>query len=94
MTNGTNDGSSSTPSSDGKEPDQFLVAPRSSGAAKDLADFEQALQAIPGASVLTRAGRPEQQRLVVALPPDAREELTKRFGPTLIIEPNAKLNPL
>jgi hypothetical protein len=94
MTNGTNDGSSNDPSSNSKEPDQFLVAPRSSGAAKDLADFEQALQAIPGASVLTRAGRPEQQRLVVALPADAREELTKRFGPTLIIEPNAKLNPL
>lgn len=93
MTNGTNDGSSNNTSNNSKDPDQFLVAPRS-GATKDLADFEQALQAIPGASVLTRAGKPEQQRLIVALPPNAREELTKRFGTTLIIEPNAKLNPL
>jgi hypothetical protein len=94
MTNGTNDGSSNNTPDNSKDPDQFLVAPRSSGAAKDLADFEQALQAIPGASVLTRAGKPDQQRLIVALPPDAHEALQKRFGPTLIIEPNAKLNPL
>jgi hypothetical protein len=94
MTNGTNDGSSNTPSDNSKEPDQFLVAARSSDAAKDLADFEQAVQATPGASILTRAGRPDQQRLIVALPPDAHEALTKRFGTKLIIEPNAKLNPL
>ena len=81
-------------SSGSNDPDQFLVAARSNAAANDLSDFEQALRAIPGASVLTRAGRPDQPRLVVALPANARDDLIRRFGTTLIIERNAKLNPL
>ena len=81
-------------SSGSNDPDQFLVAARSNAAANDLTDFEQALQAIPGASVLTRAGRPDQPRLVVALPANARDDLIRRFGTTLIIERNAKLDPL
>jgi hypothetical protein len=82
MTNGSDD------------PDQFLVAARSGAAANDLTDFERALQAIPGASVLKRAGRPDQPRLVVALPANGRDDLIRRFGTTLIIEKNAKLDPL
>jgi hypothetical protein len=82
MTNGSND------------PDQFLVAARSGAAANDLSDFEAALQAIPGASVVRRAGRPDQPRLVVALPANARDDLIRRFGTTLIIERNATLDPL
>jgi hypothetical protein len=74
--------------------DQFLVAARSSDAASDLAAFEQALQAVPGASVLTRAGRPDQPRLVVAMTSDAFEQLRARFGATLIMERNAPLTPL
>jgi hypothetical protein len=74
--------------------EQFLVAARSGAAASDLAAFEQAVQDIPGASVLTRAGRPEQPRLVVALTPDTFEQLRARFGATLIMERNAPLNPL
>ncbi|HEY7662991.1 MAG TPA: hypothetical protein VH934_07705 [Xanthobacteraceae bacterium] len=74
--------------------DQFLIAPASSAAVGDLADFEQALQAVPGAAVLTRAGRPDQPRLVVAMPTDAFEQLRARFGATLIMERNAPLTPL
>lgn len=74
--------------------DQFLVAPASSDATGDLAAFEQALQAVPGAAVLTRAGRPDQPRLVVAMPTDAFEQLRARFGATLIMERNAPLTPL
>jgi len=60
----------------------------------DLAAFEQALQAIPGAVVVSRAGRPDQPRLIVSLAPETAEQLRSRFGATLIIEKNAKLNPL
>lgn len=74
--------------------EQFLVATRSSAAAPDLAAFEQAVQAIPGAAVLSRGGRPEQPRLVVALTPDNFEQLRARFAATLIMERNAPLNPL
>ena len=81
-------------SSGSSDPEQFLVAARSNAAANDLADFEQALRAIPGATVLNRAGRADQPRLVVALPAGARDDLIKRFGTTLIIERNAKLDPL
>jgi hypothetical protein len=52
------------------------------------------VRAIPGASVLTSAGRRDQQRLVVAMTPDAFEQLRARFGATLIMERNAPLNPL
>ncbi len=85
MTNGTD-------ASGGLE--QFLVAARDSAAASDLAAFEQAVRAIPGASVLTSTGRRDQQRLVVAMTPDAFEQLRARFGATLIMERNAPLNPL
>jgi len=85
MANGT-DGSN--------DPDQFLVAARSGAGANELTAFEQALQAIPGASILTRGGRPDQPRLVVALPATAHDDLIRRFGTTLIIERNARLNPL
>jgi hypothetical protein len=73
--------------------DQFIVASRG-GNASDLAAFEQALPEIPNATILTRGGRPDQPHLVVALPEDAVEQLKSRFGASLIIERNAKLNPL
>ena len=81
-------------SSGSSAPEQFLVAARSNAAPNDLSDFEQALRAIPGATVLTRAGRADQPRLVVTLPASARDDLVRRFGTTLIIERNAKLDPL
>jgi hypothetical protein len=78
----------------GNDLEQFLVAPRSNAAASDLAAFEQALQAIPGASILKRAGRPDQPRLVVALTTDSFEKLRERFGTSLIMERDAPLTPL
>ena len=74
--------------------DQFLVAPRSAAAAGDLAAFEQAMQSVPGASILQRAGKPGQPILVVALPTASAGQLREQFSATLIIEPNAPLKPL
>lgn len=74
--------------------DQFLVAARSSAAAGDLATFEQTLQGFPDTAIVSRGGRPDQPHLVVTLTPDAFEQLKSRFGASLIIERNAKLNPL
>lgn len=74
--------------------DQFLVAARSSTATNDLATFEQSLKEFPGAAIVSRGGRSDQPRLVVALPPESLETLKSRFGASLIIERNAKLNPL
>jgi hypothetical protein len=73
--------------------DQFVVAARSAAANSDLAKFEDALKGIPNATVLTRGGGPDQPHLVVTLTPDSVEKLKSRFGGTLIIERNAKLNP-
>lgn len=73
--------------------EQFLVAPRSAAGLGDLAAFEQAMQSVPGAAVLQRAGRPDQPRLVVALPAASAGQLQKQFGATLIIEHNAQINP-
>jgi hypothetical protein len=72
--------------------DQFLVAARNN--ASDLSAFEQHLQTIPGARILERAGRPDQPRLIVSLPNGSFEQLRAHFNNTLIIERNAKLNPL
>ena len=74
--------------------DQFLVAPRSAETVGELAAFEQALQSVPGASVLQRAGRPNSPRLVVALPAAQADQLRNQFGATLIIERNAPIHPL
>jgi hypothetical protein len=71
--------------------DQFMVAPRTP--AGDLSAFEQQLQAIPGAAILQRAGRPDQPRLIVHLPTNVFEQLRAQFNDTLIIERNAKLSP-
>lgn len=84
----------SNPLSAAGDIDQFLVAPRAAGAIGDLAAFEQALRAVPGASVLQRAGKANSPRLVVALPTAQAEELRDRFGATLIIERNAPIQPL
>ncbi|MGD9545491.1 MAG: hypothetical protein AB7F41_13710 [Methylocystis sp.] len=73
--------------------DQFLVAPRNAAAAADLTAFEQAMQSVPGAAILQRAGKVGQPRLVVALPAASASQLRERFGATLIIEPNAPLKP-
>jgi hypothetical protein len=73
--------------------DQFIVAARSSSTTGDLAAFEDALKSIPNAAVLSRGGRPESPHLVVTLTHDNAEKLKSRFGSSLIIEPNAKLNP-
>jgi hypothetical protein len=73
--------------------DQFLVAPRNAASAGDLAAFEQAMQSVPGAAILQRAGKAGQPRLVVALPAASASHLREQFGATLIIEPNAPLQP-
>jgi hypothetical protein len=73
--------------------DQFMVAPRNAAAAGDLAAFEQAMQSVPGAAILQRAGKVGQPRLVVALPAASASQLRQQFGATLIIEPNAPLKP-
>jgi hypothetical protein len=82
-----------TDSSGGSGLKQFMVAARSGAPANQVAEFEQALQSVPGASVLKRGGRPDQPRLVVALEPATAEQLRARFGTTLIIEHNADLKP-
>lgn len=74
--------------------DEFLVAARSSDKTGDLAAFEQSLQAFPDATILARGGRPDQPHLVVALTAESLEKLKSRFGASLVIERNAKLNPL
>lgn len=74
--------------------DQFLVAPRSAETIGDLAAFEQALQSLPGASVLQRAGKPDRPRLVVGLSAAHADQLRNQFGATLIIERNAPIQPL
>lgn len=74
--------------------DQYLVAARSSAAVGDLATFEQSLQVLPGATILARGGRSDQPHLIVALTAESLEQLKSRFGATLIIERNARLNPL
>jgi hypothetical protein len=73
--------------------DQFLVAPRNAASTGDLAAFEQAMQSVPGAAILQRAGKAGQPRLVVALPAASASQLREQFGATLIIEPNAPLKP-
>ena len=73
--------------------DQFLVAPRNAASAGDLEAFEQAMQSVPGAAILQRAGKAGQPRLVVALPAASVNQLRDQFGETLIIEPNAPLEP-
>jgi hypothetical protein len=73
--------------------DQFMVAPRNAAATGDLAAFEQAMQSVPGAAILQRAGKVGQPRLVVALPAESASQLRQQFGATLIIEPNAPLKP-
>ena len=88
MTNG-----SANPSNPGNL-DQFLVAARSSAAAGEFAAFEQSLQGFPDATIVARGGRPDQPHLVVALSAESLEKLKSRFGASLIIERNAKLNPL
>jgi hypothetical protein len=74
--------------------DQFLVAARNGAATGDLAAFEQALQEFPDATIVARGGRPDQPHLVVALTADSFEKLKSRFGAALIMERNARLNPL
>jgi len=73
--------------------DQFLVAPRNAANVEDLTAFEQAMQSVPGAEILQRAGKAGQPRLVVALPAASASQLREQFGATLIIEPNAPLKP-
>jgi hypothetical protein len=73
--------------------EQFLVAGRESATPSDLKAFEEALGAIPDASVLKRSGRTDRPRLVVALKPEHFEELRARFAQTLIMEPNSPLTP-
>jgi len=63
--------------------DQFIVAARSAAAGEDLAAFEDALKSVPNAAIVSRGGRPDQP-----------QQLKSRFGPSLIIERNAPLNPL
>lgn len=75
--------------------DQFIVAARSAAAAgEDLAAFEDALKSVPNATIVSRGGRPDQPHLVVTLSSTDVQQLKSRFGPSLIIERNAPLNPL
>jgi len=74
--------------------DQFIVAARSAAAGEDLAAFEDALKSVPNAAIVSRGGRPDQPHLVVTLSSQDAQQLKSRFGPSLIIERNAPLNPL
>jgi hypothetical protein len=90
MTNG----SATNNSSSGSESDQFIVAARSASESQDLAAFENALKDIPNATIVARGGRADQPHLVVTMTSQDVEQLKSRFGSSLIIERNARLNPL
>jgi tripartite-type tricarboxylate transporter receptor subunit TctC len=81
-------------SASGGDLDQFIVAARDASANQDLAAFEAALKDLPTAAIISRGGRPDQPHLVVTMTSKDVDQLKSRFGSSLIIERNAKLNPL
>jgi hypothetical protein len=93
MTVMTNGSATNNPNAGG-DLDQFIVAARSASTSEDLAAFESALKDIPNATIVARGGRADQPHLVVTMTSKDVEQLKSRFGSSLIIERNAKLNPL